>query len=78
MVKQFCDRCGRLTGNGAAFLLPASKAIDRSYNVNGTWFGDDTIILCDYCMDDFERFRVEHGHFNTELESDNDWKKVNK
>ena len=56
MVKQFCDRCGRLTRNGAAFLLPASKAIDHNYNVNGTWFGDNAIVLCDWCIDDFEKF----------------------
>lgn len=74
MKRQFCDRCGRLTGNDAAFLLPASKNIERNYNVNGTWFGDNAIVLCDYCMDDFQRFRTEHDHFNTKLESDNDWK----
>ena len=75
MVKQFCDRCGRLTRNGAAFLLPASKAIDHNYNVNGTWFGDNAIVLCDWCIDDFEKFKYEHDHFNLFLESDSDWAK---
>lgn len=78
MRRQFCDRCGRLTGNDAAFLLPADNPNDHNCYVKSTWFGHYTVTLCDYCLDDFERFRVEHDNFNTKLESDIDWEKVDK
>lgn len=63
MYIKLCDRCGRVTQNRVAFLLP-SKNPSGSYQFNGVWFGDNGITLCNNCLEDFEKFRVEHDNFN--------------
>lgn len=68
MTRNFCDRCGRETRNKAAFLVPCNKDY-ASIQVNGVWFGDP-ITLCKSCLDDFEKFRIEHQSFNRILEKD--------
>lgn len=63
MYIKLCDRCGRVTNNGPAFLLPTDKE-HGTYQYNGTWFGDKGVVLCNNCLDDFEKFRTEHEIFN--------------
>ena len=65
MYKQFCDRCGRLTKNKYAFLLPETNEVMGSYTLNGTWFGSNGIVLCNNCIKDFDNFRYNHEHYNT-------------
>ena len=65
MYKQFCDRCGRLTNNKYAFLLPEKNGTTGSYNLNGTWFGNCGIVLCNNCIKDFDNFRYNHNNYNT-------------
>ena len=63
MYIKLCDRCGRVTKNKSAFLLPVSHEHGR-YQINGVWFGDEDITLCNNCLDDFAKFRYEHENFN--------------
>lgn len=60
---KICDRCGRKTKNNAAFLSPVSKE-EGSLNVDNTWFGKP-IVLCNNCLEDFDKFRYNHHRFNT-------------
>lgn len=62
MYIKLCDRCGRVTKNGPAFLLPDYE--NGHYQFNGVWFGDNGVTLCNNCLDDFENFRTEHERFN--------------
>lgn len=66
MYIQLCDRCGRKTKNGPAFLLPTDPG-QGSLQVNGVWFGRDTVTLCNNCLIDFEDFRVKHESFNKQF-----------
>lgn len=63
MYIKLCDRCGRVTSNGPAFLLPSDRE-NSTLQVNGVWFGDKTICLCNNCLDEFEDFRTKHERFN--------------
>ena len=65
MYIKLCDRCGRVTKNKVAFLLP-SKDLSGvgAYQYNGVWFDDNGVTLCNNCLDDFEKFRTEHEVFN--------------
>ena len=63
MYIKLCDRCGRVTKNGPAFLLPTDRE-HGTYQFNGAWFGDKAICLCNNCLDEFEDFRTEHERFN--------------
>lgn len=62
MLIQCCDRCGRVTENHAAFLLPGDKS-NSTYQLNGVWWGDP-VILCNNCLQDFNRFKYEYENFN--------------
>ena len=64
MYIKLCDRCGRVTKNKIAFLLPEEDQTTGSYQFNGTWFCDRGITLCNNCLEEFEKFRTEHNHFN--------------
>jgi hypothetical protein len=55
-----CDRCGRKTKNGPAFLLPDKDGIVMFGKPFGT-----PIVLCNNCLKDFDTFRLEHDRFNT-------------
>lgn len=70
MYVQLCDRCGRKTKNGPAFLLPEKSSLTGSYQINGTWFDSKTICLCNNCLEDFETFRTVHERFNTFFEEE--------
>ena len=63
MYIKLCDRCGRVTENRVAFLLPTDRE-HGSYQFNNVWFGDKGVVLCNNCLDDFEKFRTEHEVFN--------------
>ena len=65
MVKNFCDRCGRITKNSPTCLLSCSPE-HGIFQCNGVWYGEP-ITLCNYCLKDFEDFRVNHETFNKEL-----------
>ena len=62
MYIQCCDRCGRVTKNKPAFLLPGDKD-NYTYQLNGIWWGDP-VVLCNNCLQDFDKFRYEHERFN--------------
>lgn len=63
-----CDRCGRKTKNGPAFI-PQDKA--GNYRIENYYFGKP-VILCNNCLIDFEDFRLNHESFNRYLtEEDN-------
>ena len=63
MYIKLCDRCGRVTGNRAALLLPSKIGEQGGYQYNGVWFGEG-VTLCNNCLDDFEKFYTEHEVFN--------------
>lgn len=65
-----CDRCGRVTKNLYAFLLPIKNqaSADYSYSIDGIKFEDDTVILCNDCLKDFEDFRTHHLSYNKNLD----------
>ena len=63
MYIKLCDRCGRVTKNRVAFLLPNEPGTG-CYQFDGVWFGNNGITLCNNCLDDFENFRTEHERFN--------------
>jgi len=63
MYIKLCDRCGRVTENRVAFLLP-TKNPPGTYQYNGVWFDDNGVTLCNNCLEDFEKFRIEHERFN--------------
>ncbi len=63
MYIKLCDRCGRVTKNGPAFLLPTDRD-HGTYQFNGTWFGDNAVVLCNNCLDDFKKFNTIHEAFN--------------
>ena len=67
MYIKLCDRCGRVTKNKVAFLLPSSSS-NGSLQVGGTWFGDNAVCLCNNCLDDFKKFRIEHEQYNVSTE----------
>ena len=58
-----CDRCGRKTKNGPAFLLQEKTG---PYLV-GTYRFGNPVILCNNCLIDFEDFRLNHKSFNKQL-----------
>ena len=63
-----CDRCGRKTKNGPAFLPREQNGL---YHVESCYFGKP-VILCNNCLIDFEDFRLNHESFNKCLtEEDN-------
>lgn len=64
-----CDRCGKVTKNSYAFLLPIKNqaSANYSYSLDGIKFEDDTVILCNDCLKDFNEFRHEHPRFNDRL-----------
>ena len=64
MYIQLCDRCGKQTDNGPAFLVPTTVK-DGRYQIGGVWFGDG-VVLCDDCIEDFENFMINHKHFTIE------------
>ena len=64
MYIKLCDRCGRVTENKVAFLLPNKDQSDGSYYWGGVWFGNNGVCLCNNCLDDFEKFKTEHEVFN--------------
>ena len=66
MYIKLCDRCGRVTENGPAFLLPTDKE-HGTYQYDGIWFGDKAVCLCNNCLHDFEKFRTNHEIFNQPL-----------
>ena len=69
MYKKFCDRCGRVTKNKYAFLLPVEK--DKgSYVVDGVVFGNNGVDLCNNCLREFDNFRIEHLKYNTILDEE--------
>ena len=61
MYIKLCDRCGKQTNNGPAFLLPTTVK-NGAYQIGGVWFGED-IVLCDDCLKEFEDFRYNHKSF---------------
>lgn len=67
-----CDRCGKVTKNSCAFLLPIKNqaSASYSYSVNGTKFDGDAIILCNDCLKDFEYFRTSHISYNRDLDKE--------
>lgn len=67
MYIRLCDRCGRGTKNGLAFLLPVQPK-NGQYQLNGTWFGEEGVCLCNNCLVEFEKFRTEHERFNTRID----------
>lgn len=65
MYIKLCDRCGRVTSNKVAFLLPNQDQSNNGfYQWGGVWFGEQGVCLCNNCLDDFEKFRTEHERFN--------------
>ena len=75
MYIKLCDRCGRVTRNKAAFLLPTSAA-DGSYQVDGAWFGKP-VCLCNDCLKKFKQFRENHEVFNCSyLQSETEMQEV--
>lgn len=62
MYVKFCDRCGRKTNNGLAFLIPTTEQKGH-YRVDNTWFGEE-ICLCNNCLNEFDKWRVDHDRFN--------------
>ena len=69
MYIKVCDRCGRQTNNGPAFLLPTTVK-NGTYQIGGVWFGED-VVLCDDCLKDFKDFQYNHDSFKIE------WVKTN-
>lgn len=69
MYKKFCDRCGRITKNKYAYLLPSDKG---SYFVDGVMFGNDGVVLCNNCLREFNNFRIEHLKYNTILDEEDE------
>lgn len=67
MYKKFCDRCGRITKNKYAFLLASQNWKEGTYQFDGTWFGNEGVILCNNCLHDFQEFRFNHDIFNKGL-----------
>ena len=65
MYIKLCDRCGRVTQNGMAFLLPVN-AKDGTYQINGTWFGNKGMILCNNCSGVFETYLNFDEKFNVD------------
>lgn len=67
-----CDRCGKVTKNSYAFLLPIKNqaSASYSYSINGTKFNEDTVILCNDCLKDFEDFRIHHLSYNKNLDKE--------
>lgn len=61
MYIKLCDRCGKQTSNGPAFLTPTSET-QGSYRVNNTWFGEP-VCLCEECLEDFNNFRYNHKKY---------------
>ena len=71
MYIKFCDRCGRKTNNGLAFLIPTTRE-KGTYSVDNTWFGEG-ICLCNNCLNEFDKWRVNHDRFNKNfVEEDNE------
>lgn len=63
MYIKLCDRCGRVTKNGPAFLLPVNHEHGR-YQLNGVWFGDEGMVLCNNCLGVFETYLNFDKKFN--------------
>ena len=58
MYIKVCDRCGRITKNGPAFLIPTDRE-HGNYQVDGAWFGEP-IVLCNNCLMEFNEFRYRY------------------
>lgn len=65
-----CDRCGRKTKNGPAFL-PQEKT--GPFLIESYRFGDP-VILCNNCLIDFQSFRLNHESFNKHLVEEDNFK----
>ena len=61
MYIKLCDRCGKQTSNGPAFLVPTSEE-QGSYHIDKTWFGE-SVCLCEECLTDFNNFRYNHKKY---------------
>ena len=61
MYVKLCDRCGKLTKNKPAFLVPVSKE-KGTYSIDNQWFGEP-VCLCDECMEEFISFRYDHKKY---------------
>ena len=72
MYIKVCDRCGRVTNNRTAFLIPTTKD-NGSYQIDSVWFGDP-VVLCNFCLKEFRNFRYTHESFNHNLATDNNFK----
>lgn len=70
MYIKLCDRCGKQTTNGAAFLAPVPE--DKgSYCIDNKWFGEP-VCLCDECINDFNDFRFSHKYYKINFEEVNE------
>lgn len=69
-----CDRCGRVTKEGPAFIVPSKDKNGSGSYYEGVCFGEP-VILCKFCLEDFERFKYEHENFNNmyRLANDDDY-----
>ena len=65
MYIKLCDRCGRQTSNGPAFLSPTSEK-QGSYRIDNTWFGEP-VCLCEECLEDFNNFRYNHKRYRIDF-----------
>jgi hypothetical protein len=68
MYIKICDRCGRKTKNGPAFLVPTNEEHGH-YHLQGTWFGEP-IVLCNNCLMDFDEFKHTHSNHNFCIEEE--------
>lgn len=63
MLIKFCDRCGKVTKNRIAFLLPVPSGAGN-YQCDGVWFGSEGMVLCNDCLKEFESFKIASHQYN--------------